>query len=102
MLCEHLRHVEQAILASGIRETARGQVWSMNCREWAYFDGYIDTAAVRKAFELASCVQDHTHRGTHDGSEHGLVCDACQDAVMGTVDPLPGRPIFPGHTPADL
>ena len=46
MICEHLRALEQAILARGIRETFRGKAWSQNCREWVYFDCFIDTAAV--------------------------------------------------------
>ena len=30
--------MEQALIARGIRENYRGQPWSMNCREWVYFD----------------------------------------------------------------
>jgi hypothetical protein len=77
MLCEHLRLLETAIASKGIRETFRGQAWSNNCREWVYFDCYIDQEKVRSNFALPDCVQEHSHRGTHDGEESGFVCHAC-------------------------
>lgn len=96
MICEHLRPVEQAILANGIRETYRGQAWSQNCREWVYFDCFIDTDAVRCSHSLPSCVEDHAHRGTHDGQERGFVCSACHDAVMGRYEASEGVEAFRG------
>jgi hypothetical protein len=96
MTCEHLQAVEQAIIAQGIRETYRGQAWSSNCREWVYFDCYIDTAAVRQTFALADCVEDHVHRGTHDGQERGFTCSKCHDGIMGTFEPKQGSPLFRG------
>jgi len=96
MTCEHLNALEKAILARGIRETFRGQAWSSNCREWVYFDCYLDLAAVRQATPLPHCVHDHVHRGTHDGEERGFVCTTCHDALMGRHDPKPGIPTFPG------
>lgn len=95
MVCEHLSAVESALAARGIAVTFRGQAWSERCREWVYFDAYLDTARIRHAIALAECVRDHTHRGTHDGQEHGLVCELCDDAVMGLPDPVPGKPTFP-------
>ncbi|HUE72525.1 MAG TPA: hypothetical protein VMP01_16695 [Pirellulaceae bacterium] len=59
MACYHLRDVEQALLASGIRETFRGAAWSHNCREWVYFDCYLDLSELRQRFPLADCVVDH-------------------------------------------
>jgi hypothetical protein len=97
MTCEHLRAVEQAIIERGIRETFRGTAWSRNCREWVYFDCYIDLPGVRSRFPLADCVQDHTHRGTHDGQERGLVCSLCQDAVVGSYEQHKGLPLFPSQ-----
>jgi len=73
MICEHLRPLEQAMLARGIRETFRGQAWSMNCREWVYFDCFIDAASVRASFAMDDCVYEHLHRGTHDGQEASSV-----------------------------
>ena len=96
MTCEHLRPVERAILALGIRESYRGQAWGRNCREWVYFECHIDTAAVRRAFALPDSVVDHAHRGTHDGQEKGLVCQVCHDGIMGHYEPAPGAPTFQG------
>jgi len=90
---EHLRAVEEAIIKRGIRETFRGAAWSLNCREWVYFDCYIDLAGARARFSLADCVQDHIHRGTHDGQERGLVCSVCHDAIMGHYEKRPT--VFP-------
>ncbi|MBZ5520698.1 MAG: hypothetical protein LAP21_00430 [Acidobacteriia bacterium] len=94
MTCEHLKALEEAIIAAGMRETYRGQAWSNNCREWVYFDCYIDIEAVRKKFTLADCVHDHIHRGTHDGRERGLECTICHDGIMGSYEP--GARVFRG------
>jgi hypothetical protein len=96
MICEHLRPLEQAMTAAGMRETYRGQPWSNNCREWVYFDCYIDTDAVRARFAIPPCVTDHVHRGTHDGRERGLVCSTCNDAIMGVYDREEVKAVFPG------
>ena len=96
MTCEHLQPLEQTIIARGIPETFRGQAWSLNCREWVYFDCYIDTDAVSKAMSLPACVQVHAHRGTHDGQERGFVCATCHDAIMGQYEPAPGAITFKG------
>jgi hypothetical protein len=94
--CEHLRPLEQAIIAAGIRETFRGQAWSNDCREWVYFDCVIDVDAVRRRFALDACVTEHSHHGTHDGEERGLVCKQCHDGVMGRLAPIAGSPVFAG------
>ncbi len=83
MICEHLRELEAALLAGGFRETYRGRPWSRNCREWVYFDAYLPPENVRARFTLAPCVQDHAHRGTHDGQEAGFVCNEHWDAILG-------------------
>ena len=96
MVCEHLRQLEQAIKARQIRETYRGQAWSENCREWVYFDCFIDLEAVRRCLGLDPCVVDHAHRGTHDGQERGFVCSTCNDAIMGRYEPSAGVVVFAG------
>ena len=97
MLCVHLRDLERAIQARGIRETSRGQAWSKNCREWVYFDCHLERGKIRKRFNLDACVQDHEHRGTHDGSEAGFVCALHDDAIMGVLGPSGAHvPAFPG------
>ena len=68
----------------------------MNCREWVYFDCFIDNAAVRSRFPLPDCVQDHAHRGTHDGQERGFVCRQCHDGIMGNYEPVEGTAVFAG------
>jgi len=83
MVCEHLRPLELALIAAGFRETYRGSPWSRNCREWVYYDCVLTLPELRKRFLLSSCVSDHVHRGTHDGTEAGFVCDEHHDAVMG-------------------
>ena len=83
MTCEHLIDLERAIIAAGIRETSRGQAWSQNCREWVYFDCFLPRDRIRNRFNLASCVEDHEHRGTHDGMESGFVCSMHHDGIMG-------------------
>ena len=94
MTCEHLRALEQAIIGRGIPETFRGLAWSQNCREWVYFDCFIDTASVRRSFVLADCVHEHVHRGTHDGQERGFVCSQCQDGIMGSYEQKAGAVVF--------
>ncbi len=69
MVCEHLSALEAEMLQRGVKETYRGQTWSRNCREWVYFDCYLDLVALRARFTFAPCVIDHIHRGTHDGAE---------------------------------
>ncbi len=100
MVCAHLRELEQALQAMGLTETYRGRAWSKNCREWVYFDCFIDRQATRELFEFEACVRDHTHFGIKNGQEAGFVCYQCFDAIMGHHRKfrLPETPVFP---PAD-
>jgi hypothetical protein len=95
MVCEHLSALERALVAGGIAVTFRGQAWSQNCREWVYVDCFLDVPALRRRFALAPSVQEHAHRGTHDGQERGLVCATCHDAIVGLYEPAPGKSTFP-------
>ena len=97
MTCEHLRALDEALLAAGFVPTFRGQAWSKNCREWVYFDCALLLDEIERAFDLDACVERHEHRGTHDGSERGLVCTIHDDAVMGTLD-RDGARTFPVGT----
>lgn len=94
MVCEHLSELD-AIVARGIATTFRGRSWSRNCREWVYFDVYLDTERIRQSFRLPEFVRDHSHRDARNGQERGVICDACHDALMGLPDPAPGKPVFP-------
>jgi hypothetical protein len=95
MVCEHLHALETALLERNIPVTFRGQAWSENCREWVYFGCFIDPEATREKFSLPDFVKAHSHRGTHDGQESGFVCLRCHDAIIGFLDPVPGKPDFP-------
>ena len=94
MICDHVKPLEDALVAAGHKEQYRGAPWSRNCREWVVFDVLLDTAALKKRFKFAPCVKVHSHRGTHDGSEHGFVCEEHHDAVIGIhpsrFEPEPG------------
>jgi hypothetical protein len=58
--------------------------------------GSISTASSISRRCGADCVQDHTHRGTHDGQERGFYCSQCHDGVMGRYDTAPGVAVFAG------
>ena len=83
VVCEHLRPVLAYALERGFKVAFAGQAWSSNCRLWVYVDALLDTDALIARFALPAVVQTHTHRGTHDGMEHGLVCTEHNDAIMG-------------------
>ncbi len=86
MLCEHLIELENALKEAGFVETCRGQVWTRNCREWVYFDVVMDIDKIRQDFALAPCVHMHENLDPKSGTERGLVCDTCRDAIMGKAD----------------
>jgi hypothetical protein len=86
-MCEHLREFEAELMAQGIPLLFRGQAWSSNCREWAYFKCYIDLAAVRARLRFATCIIDHVNADPKSGEERGFVCTEHHDAVMGMPQP---------------
>jgi hypothetical protein len=90
-LCSHLQEAFNRLLDQGARLVYCGQPWSKNCHVWVYFDGVLDCEGVMRALELDPCVQIHDHRGTHDGSERGIVCTIHHDAIMG-VHPSNAQP----------
>jgi hypothetical protein len=82
-LCEHLRPAERSLRAAGARLFSLTRPWSDNCHLWAYFDAVLDCERLIETLGLDPCVRIHDHRGTHDGSERGLVCSVHHDALMG-------------------
>jgi len=84
-LCEHLQPIEKLLRELGVRFVWVGQPWSKNCHRWAQVEDRIvlNTDAIEQRLNLAPSIVVHTHRGTHDGSEHGFVCNQCNDAIMG-------------------
>jgi hypothetical protein len=91
MTCVHLHALEAELTAAGIRETYRGTPWSMNCREWVYFDAVLDVPSIAARMKFPACVEVHENLDPKSGTESGFVCTACNDAVMGR---LSGRPTY--------
>jgi hypothetical protein len=83
MVCINLKLLEDALLERGYKVIFRGQAWAQNCREWVYFDCQLALADIRSVFSFESCIKDHRHRGTHDGSEQGFFCTVHLDGIMG-------------------
>jgi hypothetical protein len=84
-VCEHLQPVEDYIRSQGVRVFDVCTPWSQNCRNWVYFENIVlDAASLKSRFQLPDFVTIHSHRGTHDGSEQGLVCQLDHDALMGS------------------
>jgi hypothetical protein len=82
-LCEHLKPAEKYVRDQGGRVVSAGRPWSANCHVWVYFDTMLDSDRLIKGLGLDPCVQVHDHRGTHDGSERGIVCTIHHDGLMG-------------------
>jgi hypothetical protein len=93
MICDHLRPLEEELKRLGVKETYRGQAWSSNCREWIYFDCFLDTESLRRRFELPTFVESHVNDDAKSGQERGLVCREHKDAVIGLYEPRPDRPV---------
>jgi len=82
-LCEHLQAAEKYICDQGARVVSRGRPWSANCHVWVYVDALLDCERLITGLALPSCIHIHDHRGTHDGSERGVVCTIHNDGIMG-------------------
>jgi hypothetical protein len=82
-LCEHLQPLEKFLRDQGARVVSSGRPWSANCHIWVYFDAILECERLIKGLNLASCTQVHDHRGTHDGSERGIICTMHNDGIMG-------------------
>ena len=101
MVCEHLSQLELDLIKAGIRETARGAVWSKNCREWVYFDCRLDIPSSKQTYAFDDCVQVHVNDDPRSGREAGLVCTICHDAVIGLHElDSNGKPVFPSPSPS--
>jgi hypothetical protein len=84
-LCPHLQPVLEYIRSQGVHIFDVCTPWSRNCRNWVYFENIVlDADALKLRFSHPDCVVVHSHRGTHEGSEHGLVCQLDHDALMGS------------------
>jgi hypothetical protein len=81
--CDHLRPLESALIAAGVKEISRGQAWSNHCRLWVSFDCRLEMSSLRERFHFATCVTDHLHQDSHTGEELGFYCEEHLDGVMG-------------------
>lgn len=84
IMCPHLQPLEAYLKSLDIPETFRGKPWSDNCREWVYFDCILNAKQLKKRFHLGETVSVWDYEDIKVGSEFGLVCDECKDAIMGT------------------
>ena len=82
-LCEHLQGFERYLRDQGAHVVSRSRPWSANCHVWVYVDALLDCERLITGLGLPSCIQIHDHRGTHDGSERGVVCKIHNDGIMG-------------------
>ena len=82
-VCDHLRPVEDYLVAQGCKITFAGQAWSSNCRFWLYFDTALDCEDLKKRFSLDPCVHIHVNEDPRSGRERGLDCSVCRDGIMG-------------------
>jgi len=90
-ICSHLRPVQEYIRSLGEKVYDVCTPWSQNCRTWVYFENVVlDTESLKSRFNLPDFIVTHSHRGTHDGAEHGLVCQTDHDALMGVHPELAG------------
>lgn len=89
MVCPHLAALEAELIAARIPETARGEVWTANCREWVYFDVVLDLEVLAVRFNFDPCVRVHQNLDARSGLESGFYCTNCLDAVMGCLHGAP-------------
>ncbi len=94
MLCEHLAALDRELSGAGLEVVYREQqVWSNNCRAWTRYACYLDLPSIRERLGLAACVVDHRNDDPRSGTERGFVCTEHHDAIMGDLEPRPGRPV---------
>lgn len=81
--CEHLRPLEIYLQNLGVAETLRESTWSGVSKEWVYFDCILNAAALIKKLNLGETVKEYDYFNHMAGSEAGLICEKCQDGIMG-------------------
>lgn len=82
-MCIHLKSLEDFLKSENIAEVYRGQVWSKNCREWIYYDVILNPQKLKDKFHFDATIIIHDYKDIKVGSELGLVCTLCNDAIMG-------------------
>jgi len=82
-ICEHLKPLENDLISKSMELTFRGKPWGDNCKEWVYFNCYLDRRAIEKKYNFPAFITYHEYDGRVAGQEAGFVCKKCHDAVMG-------------------
>jgi hypothetical protein len=82
-MCEHLEALDRELKEKRIKETFRGQAWSENSREWAYYNCVLDIKKIKLRYNFPSFVTIHVNDDSRSGLEAGFVCEQCKDAIMG-------------------
>jgi hypothetical protein len=96
MVCEHLRPLEERIIARGFVESQRGRPRSTTCREWVTYNCDARVIAKLEGMNIPACVKHYEQSYAHRGSESGLLCDEHSDALISGVLRGPDVPAFLG------
>ncbi len=83
-MCEHLTPLDIELKARKIMETYRGQAWSRNCREWAYYDCVLELDKLKARYNFPDFITIHVNDDNKSGMEAGFYCSLCHDAIMGS------------------
>lgn len=83
MICEHLQPLEKELISKGINELHRGQPWTDHCREWVYYDCFLDAEKIKLRLQLPTFVEHYYNDDPVSGLEEGLFCNECEDAIIG-------------------
>ena len=82
-MCKHLKPLESYLQEKNIPQTFRGQAWSLNPGEWTYFDCFLDTEELKTKLSLPAFIMTYENTDLKSGTELGLVCKECNDAIVG-------------------
>lgn len=83
LMCEHLKPLENYLNVKNIPETFRGKPWSIHCNEWIYFDCILNTTQLIAKFQFSAFVVVQQNDDPRTGTELGLFCTECNDAILG-------------------
>ena len=81
-MCIHLEELEKYLKQQNIKETFRGKAWDLHCREWIYFDCYLNIEKLRLKFDLPKFIIHHFNDDIRSGLEEGFVCTECNDGII--------------------
>jgi len=85
-LCEHLRRVEDYVVALGIAPAR--EIQDPGCRFskdriFVYYDAFLDIASLRQKLQLDPCVEISEWDDPRGSDGRGFVCTAHQDSIAG-------------------